>query len=125
MSSWPASLQNIVIPKIKLSVVMPIYNERATLRAVVERVLSVPLEIELLCVDDGSSDGSAEVLRELESEYPQVRVLPAAPQHGQGSRASPRYSEATGDFVVIQDADMEYDPADYHQPHRASLCGKS
>jgi cellulose synthase/poly-beta-1,6-N-acetylglucosamine synthase-like glycosyltransferase len=53
-------------PHVKLSVVMPVYNERATLRTVVERVLAQPLEIELLCIDDGSGDGSVEILRELE-----------------------------------------------------------
>ncbi len=59
----------------KLSVVMPVYNERATLRQVVERVLAVPLAIELLCVDDGSSDGSREILAELQKEHPSLRVL--------------------------------------------------
>ena len=59
----------------KLSVIMPVYNERATLRFVVERVLAVPLEIELICVDDGSSDGSRELLSELLNQYPQLRIL--------------------------------------------------
>ena len=60
----------------KLSVVMPIYNERATVRVVVERVLAVPIEIELLCVDDGSRDGSREILQELASAKPQVKRMP-------------------------------------------------
>ena len=54
----------------KLSVVMPVYNERATLREVVQKVLSVPMEIELICVDDGSRDGSREIMAELQSEHP-------------------------------------------------------
>jgi glycosyltransferase involved in cell wall biosynthesis len=125
MTDWPGSLQDVSIPEITLSVVMPIYNERSTLRAVVERVLSVPLKIELLCVDDGSSDGSAEILRELEGEYPQIRVLLQPRNMGKGAALRRGISEATGDFVVIQDADMEYDPADYHQLIGPLCAGKA
>jgi len=75
----------------KLSVVMPVYNERATLRAVVERVLAVPMEIELLCVDDGSRDGSREILVELQSAFPQLKVFFSAAQYGQGSRTPTRH----------------------------------
>src|SRR5437879_13087859 len=59
----------------KLSVVMPIYNERNTLRSVIQRVLSVPLDIELLCVDDGSSDGSTEIMSELRGEHENLRFF--------------------------------------------------
>jgi glycosyltransferase involved in cell wall biosynthesis len=97
----------------KLSVVMPVYNERATLRQVVERVLAVPLEIELLCVDDGSSDGSREILAELRNEHPSLRVLLQSHNMGKGAALRRGIQEATGEFVVIQDADLEYDPAEY------------
>ena len=97
----------------RLSVVMPVYNERATLRQVVERVLGVPLEIELICVDDGSTDGSREILAELQAERPQIRVLLQPKNMGKGAALHRGIREATGEFVVIQDADLEYDPAEY------------
>src|SRR5207245_10845084 len=98
----------------KLSVVMPIYNERNTLRSVIQRVLSVPLDIELLCVDDGSSDGSTEILSELRAEHENLRfflqpnymVKAAAIRHG--------IQESAGEFVIVQDVDIEYDPMAYH-----------
>jgi glycosyltransferase involved in cell wall biosynthesis len=97
----------------KLSAVMPVYNEKNTLREVVARVLSVPLDIELICVDDGSQDGSREILAELRELYPQMRVLLQPKNIGKGAALRRGIQEATGNFIVIQDADLEYDPAEY------------
>jgi len=96
-----------------LSVVMPIYNERRTLQLIVERVLAVPMGIELICVDDDSRDGSRELLAELQRKHPKMRVFLQPRNMGKGAALRRGIQEADGEFVVIQDADLEYDPADY------------
>jgi len=97
----------------RVSVVIPVYNECQTLRAVVERVLAVPLEVELICVDDGSRDGSREILAELQNQHPELRVFLQPKNMGKGAAVRRGIQQATGDYVLIQDADLEYDPADY------------
>jgi glycosyltransferase involved in cell wall biosynthesis len=97
----------------KLSVVMPVYNEQSTLQQVIGRVLAVPLEIELICVDDGSTDGSRETLTEIQTTHPQIRVQFQPKNMGKGAALRRGIQESTGDFVIIQDADLEYDPCDY------------
>ncbi len=81
---------------------MAVYNERNTLRVVAERVLAVPLELELICVDDGSLDGSRETLGELESRRPNLQVL-LQQKTGKGAALRRSIQEAAGDFVVIQE----------------------
>jgi glycosyltransferase involved in cell wall biosynthesis len=92
---------------------MPVYNERVTLRRVIERVLAVSLPVELLCIDDGSQDGSREILAEMQSQFPQIRVLLQPRNLGKGAALRRGIQEATGAYIIIQDADLEYDPADY------------
>jgi len=97
---------------VKLSVVMPVYNESKTIREIVRRVLDVPIEKELLIVDDGSTDGTREILRELDGKEG-VRVFLQPVNQGKGAAVSVGFRHAEGDVVVVQDADLEYDPGEY------------
>jgi len=97
----------------KLSVVMPVYNEERTLEKIVARVLASPYEKELVMVDDGSSDRSREIMAALEAKHPEVRCFYHERNKGKGGALSTGFKETTGDVVLIQDADLEYDPQDY------------
>src|SRR5437588_11118945 len=94
----------------KLSVVMPIYNERNTLRSVIERVLSVPLEIAMLCVDDGSVDGSREMLADLQTEHPFLRMFLQPCNMLMRAALRRGIQDASSAVVIAQDADLDYDP---------------
>ena len=95
---------------------MPCYNEEATLAAAVERVLaadSLSLQKEIIVVDDGSRDLSAEVAAELATREPAVRVISHLENRGKGAALRTGFKEAQGDIILIQDADVEYSPSDY------------
>ena len=97
---------------VKLSIVIPVYNERDTLRTVISKVEAVDYEKEIILIDDYSSDGTRDVLKEYESRD-NFRVLYHERNKGKGAALQTGFSEATGDIIIIQDADLEYNPIDY------------
>jgi len=94
-----------------LSVVMPVFNERTTVETIIRRVLAVPLRLELVVVDDGSTDGSGEILDRLHKTL-NFNLL-RQPNAGKGAALRRGFAAVTGDIVVIQDADLEYSPEEY------------
>jgi glycosyltransferase involved in cell wall biosynthesis len=99
----------------KLSVLMPVYNESRTLKTIVNKVLDSPveLEIELICVDDCSTDASLTILQELAKEDPRITVVAQPVNMGKGKAIRTAIEHMTGDIGIIQDADLEYDPSEY------------
>jgi len=108
----------------KLSVIMPVYNEEDTLEEIVRRVQAVDLAYEIVIVDDGSVDGTRKILKELEAQE-NIRVILHEKNQGKGAAVVSGIKSAVGDVMLIQDADLEYDPRDYPnllKPLEEDLC---
>jgi glycosyltransferase involved in cell wall biosynthesis len=97
----------------KLSIVIPVYNEEATLAEIVKRVQATPYDKELIIVDDASRDRSREILQELAREHNNIRLFFHDRNQGKGAALRTGFSQVAGDVVLIQDADLEYNPSDY------------
>jgi len=96
---------------VKLTVVIPVYNEKETIQTIVHRVQAVPIDKEIIIVDDDSTDGTKEVLKQLQAEG--VKVLYHERNMGKGAALRTGFQHVTGDLAIVQDADLEYDPQDY------------
>jgi glycosyltransferase involved in cell wall biosynthesis len=102
------------VASLRLSIIVPVFNERATIAAVLARIRSVPLpgvEREIVLVDDGSTDGTREIIAG--AAMADLRVILHPANRGKGAAVRTGLAAASGDYVLIQDADLEYDPADY------------
>jgi glycosyltransferase involved in cell wall biosynthesis len=107
-----------------LSVVMPVFNERTTIEEIVGRVMAVPLRIELVVVDDCSTDGTRAMLSQLQQQHGFTLLLQERNQ-GKGSALRRGFSAVTGDLVVIQDADLEYSPEELPELIEPIVQGKA
>ncbi len=97
----------------RISVIIPVYNEEPTITEIVSRVQAVDLETEIIIVDDGSTDGTSAHLETIDSTFENVSILRHDNNCGKGAALRTGLAEATGEVIIIQDADLEYDPCDY------------
>lgn len=111
----------------KLSVIIPIYNEALTIESLVRSVLAVNMNLakELVLVDDGSTDGTGAILKRMQAEHPEWKIIRHEVNQGKGAALQTGFHAATGDIVLIQDADLEYDPNDYPALLAPILSGKA
>jgi len=109
----------------KLSVVIPVYNEAATIAELISRVHAVDVPKQIIVIDDGSTDGTREGLERLQQRYENMSVFAQPRNRGKGAALRLGFQHATGDFVLVQDADLEYDPAEYPVLLQPLIDGKA
>ncbi len=109
----------------KLSIIIPCYNEKDTILEVLERVEQVPIDKEIIIVDDGSKDGTREILTRLKEEKPELKIIFHENNRGKGGAIKTGVEHAEGDYVIIQDADLEYFPEDYPKLLKPIIEGKA
>ena len=108
-----------------LTVIIPIRNERNTIHEVIERVSASPVPKEIIVVDDGSDDGTTEILREMEAGRARIRVLYQKVNQGKGAAIRAAIPHAQGEYIIIQDGDLEYDPRDFPMLLEPLLDGRA
>jgi glycosyltransferase involved in cell wall biosynthesis len=97
----------------KISVIIPVYNEKSTITDIIARVRAVDLEKEIIIVDDGSTDGTSQQLAQIGSKFGDVNVLSHQKNRGKGAALRTGFASASGEIIIVQDADLEYDPREY------------
>ncbi len=101
----------------KLSIVIPVYNEKETINEIINRISSAKVEVdkEIIIVDDGSKDGTRDVLKKLSESKPDLKIIFKENNSGKGDTLKEGFKHTSGDYVIVQDADLEYDPNDYQK----------